>query len=151
MAFTGLFELRRPADLVSKLRHDLERMETSPLDQYAAFDFFVTAEHIVDWLHPTDEPARRVLRSSRPLLRITSHLANGSKHFEASAKHHRSIAGTEKFRYMEEGYVEPGYFHEPLLVHFTSEEALELNTPKIEAVALARQVLEFWSEHVTAV
>jgi hypothetical protein len=84
--FTGLFELRLPTDLIRKLRHDLERMETSPLDQYAAFDFFVTAEHIVDWLHPTDEPSRRALRDSSHLLRITSHLANGSKHFEATAK-----------------------------------------------------------------
>jgi hypothetical protein len=149
MPFTGLFELRRPADLVRKLRHDLHRMATLPLDQYAAFDFFVSAEHIVDWLHPSDEPTRRALRSSSPLLRITSHLlANGSKHFEATAKHHRSVAGTEKFRYVEEGYVESGYFHEPLVVHLTPDEASELGAPSVEAVALARQVLEFWSKHV---
>jgi hypothetical protein len=151
-SFTGLFELRRPADLVRKLRHDLERIETSPHDQYAAFDFFVTAEHIVDWLHPSDadEPARRALRSSSPLLRITSHLANGSKHFEATRKHHRSVAGTEKSRYVEEGYVEPGYFHEPLLVHLTTDEARELGVPTIEVASLARHILEFWSNHAPA-
>jgi hypothetical protein len=115
--FQGLFELKTPADLVWKLRHDLERMATSPQDQYAAFDFFVTAEHIVDWIHPGDRAARESLRSSSPLLRITSHLANGGKHFEAKAAHHRSVTGTEKDRHVEEGYVEEGYFEEPLLIH----------------------------------
>ena len=32
--------------------HDLERMRGGPEDAYAAFDFFVTADHIVDWLLP---------------------------------------------------------------------------------------------------
>jgi len=150
MAFTGLFELRCHADLVRKLRYDLERMEKSSNDQYAAFDFFVTADHIVDWLHPTDEPARRKLRSG-PLLRIASHLANGSKHFEATAKHHRSVAGTEKFRSVEEGYVDPDYIQEPLLIHFTPDEAKEFGIPSIDAVLLARRILEFWVGHVPAV
>jgi len=44
----GFGELRLPADLLRKLRHDFERMKMSPQDQYAAFDFFVTAEHIID-------------------------------------------------------------------------------------------------------
>jgi hypothetical protein len=125
-------------------------MEKSPLDQYAAFDFFVTAEHIVDWLHPRDEALRLGLRTSSPLLRITSHLANGSKHFEATAKRHRSVTATEKLRYAEEGYFEVGVFHEPLLIHLTPNEARELGTPTVEALTLARQVLEFWLKRVPA-
>src|SRR5438105_3089567 len=100
--FQGLFELQTPADLVKKLQHDLERMANSPQDQYAAFDFFVTAEHILDWIHPDNKAARESLRSSSPLLRITSHLANGGKHFQAKAAHHQSVTGTEKDRYVEE-------------------------------------------------
>ncbi len=154
--FTGLFELRNPADLIRKLRHDLERMETSPQDQFAAFDFFTTADSVVDWLHPDrkvfrdNAAARKKLRESSVLLRIASHLANGSKHFHAT--NHNSVAGTEKFRYVEEGYVEPGYFHEPLLIHLTAYEAEKLCSPTtaVEAIALARQILEFWSEHVPA-
>ncbi len=156
MTFTGLFELRNPADLVRKLRHDLERMETSPLDQFAAFDFFITADSVVDWLHPDRKAfresaaARRTLRKSCVLLRLASHLANGSKHFHATR--HDSVTGTEKFRYAEEGYAEPGYFHEPLLIHLTPDEARELGSPTaaVEAVALARQILEFWSKNVPA-
>jgi hypothetical protein len=129
--FQGLFELRTPADLVRKLRHDLNRMSTSPQDQYAAFDFFVTAEHIVDWIHPTSKPARGQLRSSSLLLRVTSHLANGGKHFEARSAHHQSVMGTEKERYVEEGYVEDGYFEEPLVIQLSDTEARELGTSRI--------------------
>ena len=150
----GLFELQRPVDLVRKLRHDLERMKTSPLDQFAAFDFFTTADCVVDWLHPDrkvfrdNAAARKALRDSSAVLRIASHLANGSKHFHVTA--HHSITGTEKSRYVDEGYVEEGYFHEPLVVHLAQEEARELTsaTATIEAIALAELLVEFWSRHV---
>lgn len=147
--FQGFAELRTPADLFQKLRHDLERLISRSGDQYAAFDFFVTAEHIVDWLHPTDESARRSLRNRDPLLRITSHLANGVKHFEATKKHHQSVADVEKQRYVEAGYVEDGYFAEPLIVHLTVDEAKNLGVTNIEVEQLAQQVFEFWKTYLT--
>ena len=150
MPHRGLFELRTPADLVRKLQHDFLRMEESPEDQYAAFDFFVTAEHIVDWIHPDDEAARRALRSSNALLRATSHLANGAKHFQARAKHHRSVVGTEKQRYVDSGYVEDGYLGEPLVIYLEYEESLEIGAREIEAKVLARDVLEYWKRNVPA-
>jgi hypothetical protein len=148
--FQGMFELKTPADLVRKLQHDFLRMEESSEDQYAAFDFFVTAEHIVDWLHPNDDAARRALRSSSALLRITSHLANGAKHFEARKKHHRSVVGTEKERYVESGYVDDGYFADPLVIHLSDEEAKEIGAREIEANILAREVVEYWRRNVSA-
>ena len=156
MPYTGLFEMRVPADLVKKLAHDLERMERSPLDQFAAFDFFNTADSIVDWLHPDrksfkdNRTAREKLRKSDVLLRVASHLANGSKHFHAMA--HRSVTGTEKFRYADKGYVEPGYCHEPLLIHLTPDEARKLHSPTtvVEAIALASQILGFWIKNIPA-
>lgn len=155
--FTGLFELRIPADLVRKLRHDLERMKTSPHDQFAAFDFFTTADSVVDWLHPDrnifrdNAEARKTLRNSSVLLRITSHLSNGSKHFHATT--HNSVTRTEKSRYMEKGYFEERYFHEPLLIHLTPDEAQELGSSKtaVEAIVLAEQILEFWNKRVPEV
>ena len=148
--FQGFFELESPADLVRKLRHDLERIEKSPQDQYAAFDFFVTAEHIVDWLHPDDKSARESIRSSNALLRVTSHLANGGKHFHAKAKRHRSILGTEKQKYVEPGYIEDGYFEEPLVIHLSEPEAQELGSPHVDAISLARRVLDYWSQRISA-
>ena len=138
-------ELKLPSDLLKKLDHDVSRMENSPHDQYAAFDFFVTAEHIVDWIYPDSKREQNNLRSSSALLRITSHIANGAKHFEAKASHHQSVTGIEKERYFESGYIEEGYSEDPLFVHLTEEESVKMNTStKVKAIWLARQVLEYW-------
>ena len=145
--FDGFGELKKPIDLVRKLEFDLERINKSPKDQYAAFDFFVTAEHIIDWICPDSRKDREELRSSSPLLRITSHIANGAKHFEAKAKHHTSVVGIEKDRYVEAGYIEEGYFLEPLLLQISEEEADNLNTETyIKASWLANKVLEYWKQ-----
>src|SRR5688572_9588972 len=96
----GFATLQTPKDLIAKLRHDLRRMESDPDDVYAAFDFFVTAEHILDWLYPDAPDAsqkrkREKARSSTRLLQITSHIASGAKHFVALGKHHSSVTRLE--------------------------------------------------------
>ena len=141
--FKGFAELRVPRDLVKKLEHHLQRVQKSPQDLYAAFDFFVTAEHIVDWIHPDDQAARKAIRNSSSLLRITSHLANGVKHCEAKSKHHQSVADVEKSRYAEAGYAEDGYFEDPLIVHLTTGEQSSFGQSSIEVAALAKQVYEY--------
>lgn len=146
-SFKGFAELRAPRDLVKKLEYDLERIRKSPQDQYAAFDFFVTAEHIVDWIHPNDKKAREAVRSGSSLLRITSHLANGVKHFEAKAAHHQSVADVEKSRYVDAGYGEEGYFEDPLIVHLTTDEQHSFGQNSIEVAALAQQVHEYWKSN----
>ena len=146
--FDGFGELRKSVDLVRKLEFDLDRINKSPKDQYAAFDFFVTAEHIIDWLFPNSRKDREDLRASSPLLRITSHIANGAKHFEAKAKHHTSVISIKKDRYVEPGYIEEGYFLEPLLLQISKEEASNLKTDTyIEAPWLAKKVLEYWKNN----
>jgi hypothetical protein len=40
-SFKGFAVLQRPADLVAKLEHDLERIRAAPDDAYAAFDFLL--------------------------------------------------------------------------------------------------------------
>ena len=147
MSPSGFAELRTALDLLIKLRHDMQRMQSLPEDQYAAFDFFITAEHIVDWLHPRDKDARRMLRAANPLLRVTSHLASGAKHFHVQDARHRSVIATEKVRYVERDYVEEGYFADPLIISLTAEEAAALDCERtIEAVKLGRRILEFWED-----
>jgi hypothetical protein len=153
-SFKGFAELRVPRDLVKKLKYELDRILESPQDQYAAyaaFNFFVTAEHIVDWIHPDDRKARKDVRSSSPLLRITSHLANGIKHFEAKAAHHQSVANVEKLRYVEAGYAEEGYFEDPLIIHLTTEEQGFFGQSSIEVAALAKKVYEYWNPNAPKV
>ena len=78
------FELKTPGDLFAKLRADCERLQLEPADSHAAFDFFVTAWHLVDWLHPGDagKVAREALVNRSPLLSMCRRVANGVKHFE---------------------------------------------------------------------
>ena len=63
--------LNTPRQLLEKLRVDFERMKREPMSAYAAFDFFVTAEHMPDWLAP------KSVKFKEPLLQIVSHIANG--------------------------------------------------------------------------
>lgn len=144
--FSGMAELQTPDDLLQKMKFDLDRLKAVSNDQYAAFDFFITAEHMLDWLHPgySEEAKRRDLRKSNVLLKITAHIANGAKHFEAKAKHHKSVSGIEKQRYVEEGYVEDGYFESPIIVTLSADEGAKLGCSAINVVELAERVLEWW-------
>jgi hypothetical protein len=87
MPFKGFFELLTPQDLFAKLERDLIRVQSNPLDVDSAFDVFVTAYHLLDWLYPgyTNKHRRAKIENDAMLLQVASHLANGSKHFEATA------------------------------------------------------------------
>ena len=60
--FKGFFELQKPADLLAKLRHDYKRLQSMPTDTYAAYDFFVTGYHMLDWLYPDPDPSNKKRR-----------------------------------------------------------------------------------------
>ena len=146
--FTGFVGLRTPADLLAKLQHDIHRMIASPESEYAAFDFFVTAEHIVDWLHPDDKLARTNLRKSDPLLQIASHIANGAKHFEAKADHHSSVRSLKMERYLDSACKEPGVEERAIVIKLTAHETTKLGSASFEAIILAYRLLEFWRTHL---
>jgi len=90
----GLFQLETHEDLLAKLRHDLARLRSDPLDAYAAFDFFVTARHYPEWRYANDTAKRDALFSQNVELRICRHLAEGAKHFQATEPRHKQVAGT---------------------------------------------------------
>jgi hypothetical protein len=146
-------ELRSPCDLLRKLEYDLARMTSASSDHYAAFDFFVTADSLVDWNWPEqpDDQAldsqnrevRRKVRKLEIMPRIAAHIANGGKHFVVTR--HNSITGVEKARIYAEGVLEERVFYEPVLVHLTSEEAGALGcATSVEAEFLASKLLEYW-------
>lgn len=99
--FKGFWpELQTPKDLLVKLESDYFRLESDPINTYAAFDFFVTAEHIIDWSFQEQAEKTR-LRKDNTLLKIVSHLGNGAKHF--IAERHSSVAGLD----FQEGAFDP--------------------------------------------
>jgi len=144
----GLFQLSAPADMLKKLRHDFERLKGDHVDAYAAFDFFVTARHIPEWLYPGDKTKQDAVFSQSVLMRVCRHIADGSKHFEATAKQHDSVADTR----LEGGAFQAGAFQSDafdvgnLIVHLTGDAASCLGN-SIEVVDLAQQVLTFWEAH----
>jgi hypothetical protein len=96
--FRGFFELRTPHDLLKKMQRDHSRLEANSLDAYAAFDFFVTANHLVDWVWPS--ATRQQLRDNRedvPLLRVCEHLADGAKHFLLT-RPHQALTPPQRFQ-----------------------------------------------------
>jgi hypothetical protein len=146
----GMFTLRTTADLMAKLRHDHDRLQKAPDDPYAAFDFFVTAEHMPEWtgLSPGD---REALRKGEVLLQVVSHIANGAKHFQVEDKRHRSVTASG----VRGGFFPPRYFarrfwagrhfgHGVLYVELDGDAAMMLGA-EISAVGLADKVLHFWT------
>lgn len=143
MSFTGFFELKTPVDLFRKLEHDFQRIEKEPLDTFAAFDFFVTAEHMLDWVYPDDSASRKAVRQGNPVLEVCSHLANGSKHFQVRDSRHRSVEETRHHRGAFSNAFSSGFDISRLEVHLQGSAAAALGNV-IAVEDLARQVLDLW-------
>jgi hypothetical protein len=90
----GFFELKTSKDLLRKIEHEYDDLETHPTESYAAFNFMVTAYHIVDWLYPNDSSKRKTLIDNTLLLQVASHLANGAKHFRFDPNRRPVIYGS---------------------------------------------------------
>jgi hypothetical protein len=138
------FELRTAADLFRKIEDDLKAMEASPSDARLAFNFFVTVEHLPDWLD------RRDLVKQTCLLRIVSHLANGAKHFVLDDSRHKSVKNAEASGYVEADYIDPDYFEDSLDVHLSADEAKEMGVEVIDTISLGQRAVQFWRPHVPA-
>src|SRR5437899_2000470 len=81
MISRGFFWLEDPFDLLRKLEHDFERLRSNPADTYAAFDFFVTATHMHEWVKGVgwqwDPPTESRLAA---VYKLCGDLGNGAKH-----------------------------------------------------------------------
>jgi hypothetical protein len=151
--FEAFFELKTRADLVEKLRHDLSRIRQNQTDSYAAFDFFVTAEAMMDWRYPglggKPEQERGVRRNSEALLRVTSHLATGAKHFKVQAKLHTSVDNiSEDPGFFDPALFDPAFFDTGCLVVYLKGKDAQALGRKITVLALAERVLQYWEDDV---
>lgn len=153
----GFFTLNSAADLREKLRRDLAKLRAAPTNIDSALNFFITAEHMADWVHPgkAGRAAREALRDSSLLLQVCSHLANGGKHFRVEAKHHDSVARTRRVggittlgRYAL-GTRPLGGGRPTCYVDLQGDAAAALG-PSIEVITLARCVMAFWDAHPLA-
>ena len=144
----GIGALETPSDLLAKLRHDFKRMRVDPFDAYSAFDFFVTAEHLADWILPgrANDSQRRTLKEA-PLLSVISHIANGAKHFFVEDKRHTSVRHVDSVDgAFDPGIFDPGVFDTGgLVVTLEGPAAVTLGT-RVSALSLAEQTIAFWEQ-----
>jgi hypothetical protein len=150
MNMEGLFQLRAPRDLLAKLRHDYQRLSEAPNDAYVAFDFFVTAEHILDWIHPgvAGKARRSAERNGEILLQVVSHLATGAKHMIPEDPRHQSVqhADVADTPYGHGTYGGGTYGGRTLVIQLDGAAAEALGM-RIAPLDLAKQVLEYWRRH----
>ena len=151
-----IFGFKTAWDLREKLYREFQELKAKTTDTDAAFIFFVTAESMRDWVYPGDanKGNRDQLLTSNPILEVSSHLANGMKHFELreSKKINKSIESTCKTGgYWASSYWTPSYWassyfpHGALVVNLKDEAAIGvLGTEILNVVALAERVMEFW-------
>jgi hypothetical protein len=151
MPFKGFFELLTPQDLFAKLERDLIRVQSNPLDVDSAFDFFATAYHLLDWLYPgnTNKHRRAKIENDAMLLQVASHLANGSKHFEATAPKHKSVerAVSRPGPFQMGAFQADAFDVGELVVHLGGNTALHLGT-SISVVELAGKLVGFWRQEL---
>jgi len=153
MTKKGFFTLTTAKDLFLKLEHDLAEVQRNPSDAYAAFNFFVTAEHLLDWLHPgnANKGTREARRGTEPLLALVSHLASGAKHFDQLSSHHRSVKDTGRglapppiikvVSHLGPRWTRPPY---PILYVRLDGDAATKYGQVIDVIKLAQEVHRYW-------
>ncbi len=139
----GVFTLRTPRDLLEKLEADFVRLAaseaTTKAAQYAAFDFFVCAEHLADWQHNSTGASLNACRSY-PDGALVSHVANGAKHFAVSTARHATVSNTG----VSFGAFQPDAFQSDAFATF-SRLVIQLENGRTEDVmAVAERVLSHW-------
>lgn len=150
----GIFFINDPRTLLAKLRYDLARMEREPWHPFPAFDFFVTAYHVLDWIEPgqsaSSRAARQALEDEQPLLAIAGHLATFAKHYRADAKKWDDVSLTYSNHLMTvrwpSGQVSGSG---PLMVAVTPDHVPLFDGRKhVPALEIARALLAWWEPRV---
>jgi hypothetical protein len=137
----GFFELQTVKDLLRKLQHDSDRLKKSPVDSYAAFDFFVTAYHMLEWQY--DGRTQTYLEN---WFQVCRRLANSAKHFQAVRGNSVKNTLVHKGAFDQSAFSRAFDVSE-LRVELEGEAAREFG-PSIGVLELAEKVLRFWQERV---
>ena len=153
----GIFELKTPADLRAKMRRDLAKMKSEPLNPDHAFNFFITSEHMLDWVYPgnANKAKRTNARQNSIYIEACSHLASGAKHFEVESKHHKSVSSASTTHYglwpqslwpksLWPNSLWPG--RPKLVVRLKDTAATQLGQD-IGVIELADKIMEYWEKH----
>jgi hypothetical protein len=160
MIESGIFTLKTPQQLFGKMLEDHKRVQCAPRDSSAWFNFFVTADHLPEWLTNGDEDVARKLREQNALLRVCHYLAINAKHFKArelkpkagqirvspiARTHEAHTAQLNKSELRREPIsTDPEFYLE-----LSKQEAAELHVADLSALELANRLVEFWKERLS--
>ena len=141
------FGKRFDADLLAKARRDLRQLEQNPSDEDTAFDFFVTARHVLDW--PSAQGVRRTPReieriiAASVVLHVCDDVANRVKHFGlARNPSERAVSGTETEQGGFDAGFDSGFEREHLVIELEGAAAEALGRRPHVAVVATRIVEE---------
>jgi hypothetical protein len=150
MVHSGFFQLTTSYDLRQKLHRELERLREQPTDQDTAFNFFITALSMIDWVYGfpktgSPESDNKANVKKLPLFKICSHLANGAKHLELVDKRHKSVKKTE----VHKSIFDPVLFDaelfdvRTLIIRLDTEVKADFGD-SITAIELAERITDYW-------
>jgi hypothetical protein len=145
MAMPGFFDLQTAADLLRKLERDYMRLQQTPDDVDAAYNFFVTAENMPEWVK--DKSFKYRIQQQHVILTLCNELATGAKHFTSNKKK-PAVAETRYEGVFERGVFESGIFEAGLSIRLSPEQAKQRGEGAIDALTLAGEVLAFWQQHL---
>jgi hypothetical protein len=129
--------LQTSADMLVKLRHDLDRMKADPLDAFAAYDFFVTAFHLSEW------PPKVSIDPT--LLVLLKHLAAGAKHSKPTDPRLKSVTdGKTTGGAFQPDALQHNVFDAGRLVIELDGDAARLFGKEVSTLLLAEEALAVW-------
>lgn len=139
------FGFRSDSELFDKLQADYQRLASDPLDSYAAYDFFVTAWHLVDWTHPSarDSGGREALLARAPVLRICEQVAAGETYIGPYATPYALVGDTESGVPWAPITWPPSTWTGDLFIRLDGR-ARELYGDQVTVMQLAQSVLHVW-------
>jgi len=137
----GFFSLRTVRDLLAKLEHDYKRVLSAdpktPDAQYAAFDFFVCAEHLADWFKNEQGGTLSAHRGYSDGA-LVSHVANGAKHFQVFVKRHTTVRDTgTAYAYQDDAFQASAYQGVTLVIELEDGST-------VSVCEVASRVLAHW-------
>ena len=146
----GVFSLNNSVDLFKKLEWEFDQLVAKPTNAYLAYNFFVTAWHLLEWQYPdrSERLIRNNIRKQTPLLQICEHLAVSAKHFEAKSQHLNAVSVSKKSSCWSDDAWAPGTWAEDTwdswLVVELNGDAQKVYGNQIKVEELARLVMDYW-------
>jgi hypothetical protein len=148
------FGLMDPAALLAKLYHDFKRLqadEGQPTMLYTAFDFFVTAHSLIDWLKnsTTGLTKTEVDKLRAPMIvKICADVANGTKHFRRDKKPYTSTKTYSTSPAFSGAFSNAAQVSWSAWVELSQAEAHAASIPEICPIQqLAKAVLAHWTAY----